>query len=319
MARKRMISPDIWEDEKFSKLDFVGRLLFIGLITQANDYGKLRGNPTLLKSKIFPYDDKKINIEEQLQQLAELGLIIVYEVNGEKFIKIKNWFKHQVLTYKGKDDIPEPPEQILNQSLTNPEQILNKSVKELNQSLTLSKDKLSKDKIRQDNIINKEREKEIDKEKEKESITPNGVCQADKPLDATHLKSSLKSYEKTKKTISFSEWIKEIIDYLNQKTGKHFTYDSDAIRRFMKARYQEGYSVQDAKVVILHKCETWGKDDKMREYIRPSTLFRATHFPEYLAEARKWYLDYLEKQGNYEKKEELEKIWFRKEGVVCNK
>src|SRR3989304_2863404 len=99
--RKRMIDPDIWEDEKISKLDFVGRLLFIGLITQSNDYGKLRGNSALLKSKIFPYDNIELSdIETNLVKLSEFGIIILYKINGERFIQLKKWNKYQSLTYK---------------------------------------------------------------------------------------------------------------------------------------------------------------------------------------------------------------------------
>ena len=144
MARRRMIDPDIWQDEKFAQLNFEGRLLFIGLITQSNDFGKLRGNPKLLKSTLFPYDDDQLKIEEYLNKLHELGIIQIYEVNKEKFIKIKNWEKYQTLTYKGKDNIPEP---ILNKPLINPEPILNKPLKASRSSR--SKDKLSKDKLKE--------------------------------------------------------------------------------------------------------------------------------------------------------------------------
>lgn len=115
--RRRMIDPDIWKDEKFSKLDHAGRLLFIGLVSNSNDYGKLRGNPIYLKSTIFPYDEN-IDVAEGIHKISELGLVMTYQVNGESYIKIKNWTKYQTLTYRGRDEIPEP--------LTNPEETLNK-------------------------------------------------------------------------------------------------------------------------------------------------------------------------------------------------
>jgi hypothetical protein len=105
--RRRAVHADIWQDEKFAKLSFPARLLFIGIITLSNDYGKLRGNPTYLKSNIFPYDDS-VNLENSLKELTDKKIIISYSNNGEQFLKIKNWFKHQTLTYKGHDGIPEP-------------------------------------------------------------------------------------------------------------------------------------------------------------------------------------------------------------------
>lgn len=137
-----MIEADIWQDEKISTLDFAGRLFFIGLITHANDYGKLRGNPQYLKSAIFPYDDNNLKIQEYIDQLKKLGIIFFYEINCEKFIKIKNWAKYQTLTYKGKDSIPEPT---LNKPLINPEPTLNKPLSPI--KAKLSKDKLNKERI----------------------------------------------------------------------------------------------------------------------------------------------------------------------------
>lgn len=137
MSRRRMIDPDILEDEKFRQFDFPGRLFFIGLILLSNDHGKLRGDPKLLKAKIFPCDTQEIPIEEYINRLVELGTIEFYEVNNEKFIRIKNWFKYQTLTYRGKDNIPFSPmeieqkgsEQIQNKSLINTVQDLNKPLR----------------------------------------------------------------------------------------------------------------------------------------------------------------------------------------------
>jgi len=144
MARKRMIDPDIWQDEKFAKLDFAGRLFFIGLITQANDYGKLRGNPKLLKSLIFPYEENHVKIEAYLQQLTELEMIIPYEANGENFLKLNNWSKYQTLMHPSKDNVPEPFQESIKKVSRGFQETFNHK---------LSKDKLSKDKVGADTVI----------------------------------------------------------------------------------------------------------------------------------------------------------------------
>lgn len=118
-----MISSDIWEDEKIAKLSYQGRLLFIGLITLASDYGKLRGNIELLKNKIFPYDTGTDETEKNIKLLNSYGIIKSYEVSGEKFLIITNWAKYQTLTYKGKNNIPDPIEntiKALNKPLIDP-------------------------------------------------------------------------------------------------------------------------------------------------------------------------------------------------------
>ena len=118
MARRRMITSDIWNDEKIARLDKVGRLVFIGLITLANDYGKLRGNPALIATMLFPYDSDKVNIAKYLSELSRHKCITLYKVNGEQFIFINKWFKHQTLTYKGKDTLPAVPVNTLKRPLS---------------------------------------------------------------------------------------------------------------------------------------------------------------------------------------------------------
>ena len=53
MARKRMIDPNIWESEDFSKLSVLARLVFIGIFSNADDDGRGRGKSAYLKSIIF--------------------------------------------------------------------------------------------------------------------------------------------------------------------------------------------------------------------------------------------------------------------------
>ncbi len=108
--RKRMVSPEIWMDEKVAKLSLGGRLLFIGLITISNDFGKSRGNLVFIKSTIFPYDEHYTvqKIKEDLTEIVRLGMIIQYQSNEETFIKIKNWSNYQTLMHPSKDTIPDP-------------------------------------------------------------------------------------------------------------------------------------------------------------------------------------------------------------------
>ena len=73
----------------------------------------------------------------------------------------------------------------------------------------------------------------------------------------------------------------EIVQYLNQKTGKHFKSTSKATQRHIKARFTDGFVLDDFKQVIDNKCGDWLRDRKMKEYLRPETLF-GTKFESYL-------------------------------------
>ena len=73
----------------------------------------------------------------------------------------------------------------------------------------------------------------------------------------------------------------EIVQYLNQKTNKNFKHTSKVTQRHIRARLAEGFTVSDFKQVIDKKCNDWLRDQKMKEYLRPETLF-GTKFESYL-------------------------------------
>ena len=73
---------------------------------------------------------------------------------------------------------------------------------------------------------------------------------------------------------------KEIIDYLNKKVGAHYKPSSKANQRLIKARWNEGYRLQDFKTVIDNKAFEWQNSD-MWQYMRPTTLFKSK-FDDYL-------------------------------------
>ena len=77
--------------------------------------------------------------------------------------------------------------------------------------------------------------------------------------------------------------IKDIVDYLNDKIGAHYKPNGKKMKELMRARMNEGYTVEDFKTVIDKKFKSWGNDPKMSLYLRPSTLF-GTRFGEYLNE-----------------------------------
>jgi len=72
------------------------------------------------------------------------------------------------------------------------------------------------------------------------------------------------------------------INYLNEKVGTSFNPKSKCNTNLIKARYNEGRTLEDFKTVIDRKVFEWKTDDKMVQYLRPSTLFRATNFENYL-------------------------------------
>ena len=81
--------------------------------------------------------------------------------------------------------------------------------------------------------------------------------------------------------VNVNNIIKEIIDYLNIKTNKKYKYNTNNTIKHIKARLNEGYTLEDFKKVIDTKVLEWLNDKKMNQYLRPDTLF-GTKFESYL-------------------------------------
>lgn len=97
-----------------------------------------------------------------------------------------------------------------------------------------------------------------------------------------------KRKENKKNTTSVSgethkELFIEIIAYLNFKTGKNFKPTTKETQQHIRARLNEGYTLEDFKQVIDTKVAKWGRDAKMVDFLRPRTLF-SSNFESYLNE-----------------------------------
>lgn len=107
MARKRMIDPNFWTDEKLGECSVEERLLFMGLISNANDEGYGRANSKLLKAIIFPYDDLKANdLEKWIYHLAELHIVVLFKYDEQTYYYLPNFLKHQTINKPSKSTFP---------------------------------------------------------------------------------------------------------------------------------------------------------------------------------------------------------------------
>lgn len=73
----------------------------------------------------------------------------------------------------------------------------------------------------------------------------------------------------------------EIINYLNGVAGKNYRSSTRKTKELIKARWNEGFGIDDFKKVINIKNDEWKNDEKMSKFIRPNTLF-GTKFEDYL-------------------------------------
>lgn len=77
--------------------------------------------------------------------------------------------------------------------------------------------------------------------------------------------------------------IKDIVDYLNLKAKTNYKHTAKKTQSLIKARVNDGFTLEDFKKVIDIKTSQWLGDPKMNKYLRPETLF-GTKFESYLNE-----------------------------------
>lgn len=93
MARARNIKPGFFLNEELVELPFSTRLFFIGLWTLADREGRLEDKPKKIKMHLFPADD--LSVDSALNDLEESGFLLRYEADGNRFIQILAFAKHQ--------------------------------------------------------------------------------------------------------------------------------------------------------------------------------------------------------------------------------
>ena len=81
----------------------------------------------------------------------------------------------------------------------------------------------------------------------------------------------------------------ELIGFLNRKAGKNYqarkpNKDPTVSLKAVHALLKQGYTELQVRQVIANRLLKWGDDPKMREYLRPDTLFRPSKFEQYLGE-----------------------------------
>ena len=110
MANRRMINSDLFSDDVFMELNDITRLTWIGLIVMsADDQGRLQDNEMLIKSQIFPMDNKTpAKIKNALDTLEQNEMIHRYKKDGKNLIQIVNWWKHQSPAWASASNYPAP-------------------------------------------------------------------------------------------------------------------------------------------------------------------------------------------------------------------
>lgn len=108
MARRRFLHPGFFHDECLVTLDPIVRLLFAGLWCLADRDGRLEDRPVRIKMQLFPVDH--VDVEAALAALADGGVVTRYEVDGRRYLEIRNFSRYQTPHPNERGSgIPGPP------------------------------------------------------------------------------------------------------------------------------------------------------------------------------------------------------------------
>lgn len=94
MPRIRTVKPEFWGDEKLSPMRPIDRLVFLGLISMADDAGRVVDNAKVIDAFVFP--NTADSATESVNRLSAIGrLKRGVTSSGQKVIQIANWLIHQ--------------------------------------------------------------------------------------------------------------------------------------------------------------------------------------------------------------------------------
>ena len=89
----------------------------------------------------------------------------------------------------------------------------------------------------------------------------------------------------------------DVIAYFNEVNNTKFTTVAYADKISSILKNNPKLTLDHFKSVIAHKKITWGDDEKMSQYNRPSTIF-SSKFIRYLDEANNYWLDEAKTSGS---------------------
>lgn len=110
MARIRTIKPTIWTDERFIELTVGARLLLIGMISHADDEGRLVASTSALIGAVYPHDEiSPKQVERWRDEIAAVGLAEVYQHGKGTYANLPGFTRHQVINKRTRSTLPAPP------------------------------------------------------------------------------------------------------------------------------------------------------------------------------------------------------------------
>lgn len=266
LGKYRKIYTRIWNDQKFNSLSDDGKLVFFQLLSHPHltPIGAMRASMAGMAS------DLKWDEARYIKAFAEIiSKNMVHHDAEAVFLWLPNFLKYnqpespnvvksweQYLDYLPECELKDELIEQVNQFVANNSEAFQKALPEV----------FSK------GMPNQEQEQEQEQKQEEKNMSGE---------PDVHV--LLNQLNKTSKTNHVQEEAIEILNFLNEKTGRVYRPVETNLKLII-SRLKSGASQTQCFQVIAKKTREWREDPKMAEYLRPATLFNATKFEQYVGE-----------------------------------
>ncbi|MCD2468629.1 hypothetical protein MBT42_34410 [Streptomyces sp. MBT42] len=112
MARIRTFKPETFTSESLAQVSVYAERTFFGLISRADDHGRVRDQPAALCGELWAVRGGRtpVDVEDDLIQLAAADLVCRYEDDeGKRYLHIVAWYRHQKINRASRSRLPECP------------------------------------------------------------------------------------------------------------------------------------------------------------------------------------------------------------------
>lgn len=266
MGNRRMFSKKITDTDRFLDMPASAQNLYFHLNMHADDDGFLGNAKTIKRMVGASDDDLKLLVTKQFLIPFDDGVVVIKDWRIHNYIRSDRYRSTIYTDHKNSlqinenqqyELISEQPKEV---GMTDGIPSGNQNGYQMDTQVKLSQVKSGEVKLSQAKLS-----------KGKLSKTRQDKTSGDQP-EADSVPQ---------------EAVNEVIDYLNQKAGTKYRSTTAATKRLVGARLKEGFTVDDCKKVIDNKVADWLNDEKMKNYLRPNTLFQASKFESYLNEVPK--------------------------------
>jgi uncharacterized phage protein (TIGR02220 family) len=291
MNRYRKIDPRFWKDEKIVTFSPEEKLVALYLFTgQSNRIGIFSFSPGEAAEDTGTLPPTFTERFRKVCQTLNIGWDETFRV-----LYIPTWWKYNppensnnvIGNLKDLDDVPNSS--LINLFINNleylPESLRETFTETLTKRYPQRYPKRSPSQEQEQEYKSTESDKPIP-----DSVSRNGDPKSavDKQLlsDPTNLPPS----SKKKKTVprragippELQPAVSRIVGRINELGGTRYRDDTPDALRNLITRLNEGRTEAECLAVVESRCAAWTGNDKMLEYFRPSTLFAAVHFEDYL-------------------------------------